>query len=163
MSIWGGGRAKRSQLDLRHFQAAQVLAEGKTVVEAAQAAGVTERTVYEWQKLDEFDRMVKDCLQSLQARVRLEAEGVSILSKKVRLEHFQELSDMLRVRMAGAEKVGEFTALSDARVKVLQAVSKEIGEEGQSLVGEDSTTKKAFVVNLNLKGVMQEEGAHADA
>lgn len=148
-----GGKGK--QLTAAHVLAAQALAAGKTALQAAEDAGVHERTIENWKKERWFQSMQKDFVSSMVAAAKMELSSTTLLSKKNRLTGMQEIWEALRLKGAKAEKPGEVVAIAKAQLDILQAVSKEIGEEGQPLVAKDEETGLPFVMSLEHPGVIQ--------
>lgn len=162
MSLFGQDKERPKQITATHVLAAQALAAGKTTAEAAAIAGVSERIVYEWKKGPWFSQLVEDYVSSMVAAAKLDLPGVTLLSKKNRLVAMQELYETLKVQKPN--KAGEAVQVAKAQLDVLQAVSKELGEEGQPLHGKDEETGLPVVISLDHPGVIlpNTEGPHAE-
>jgi hypothetical protein len=168
MNLFGGqgDEGKPKQITGLHVLAAQALSEGKTAAEAAVIANVHERTVENWKKETWFRRLQSDFVSSVVAAAKLGLDETTILSKRNRLIEMQGLSDMVKAKLSRAEKPTEVVALAKVHLDVLQAVSKEIGEEGQPLHAKSEKSGLPYVINLDAPGVLKEDppspGATAD-
>lgn len=155
MSLFGSqDKEKPKQITAVHVLAAQALAAGKTNETAAQEAGVTERTLYNWQKDSWFRRLIEDSVQMEVAKAKMALPDCTILDKRNRLIGMQEQFERLKALKPG--KASEEVQTAKAIVDILQAVSKELGEEGQPLHGKDEASGLPVVLNLDHPGVIKE-------
>lgn len=152
MSLFGGKRtrSRRGQFNAPQVFAAQALAEGKTAAAAAEAAGVTARTIENWKTDKAFQDLVDSYVQDVVAKARLNLDDATVTRKRNRLMMAQKIFDAVLQRLDEELDIKDQVQLSKLGLDTISTVSKELGQEGKPLEGTSDETGLP-VVNLGIK------------